>query len=308
MKQRWHIPAALLLLFLLLLLLGHSVFVRETMEQALSLCAHCVIPSLFPFLAASSLLLSLGVQELAAPFLAAWFEPLFRVRGEGAAAFLLGLIGGYPIGARTAAELYQHQRLTRAETERLLHFCNNSNPVFLLSVLGTGVFGSLRIGLWLWLIHLAAALLTGLCFRGNGREPYPQSPRPIQAPPPLPDFPSAFVSAVNSALSAILTICAFVSCFYLLSAPLSRLGAVSPWLVGSLELFSLTPLLSPTPLSFLLASTAAGWGGLSVLFQTAALLSGSGLSLRPCLTGKALQALFSGLLALLLIPSLFLSC
>lgn len=306
MKRRWRIPAILLLLLLLVLLLGHSVFVRETMEQALSLCAHCVIPSLFPFLVVSSLLLALGIEELAAPFLATWFEPLFRVRGEGAAAFLLGLIGGYPIGARTAAELYQHQRLTRKETERLLHFCNNSNPVFLLSVLGVGVFGSFRVGLWLWLIHLASALLTGLCFRGNDREPYPQSPRPIQAPPPLPDFPSAFVASVGSALSAILTICAFVSCFYLLSAPLSHLGAASPWLVGSLELFSLTPLLSPTPLSFVLASAAAGWGGLSVLSQTAALLSGSGLSLRPCLTGKALQALFSGLLALLLAPYLFL--
>ena len=39
----------------------------------------------------------------------------------------------------------------------LLAFCNNSNPVFLISVLGVGVFGSVRAGVWLWLIHVLSA-------------------------------------------------------------------------------------------------------------------------------------------------------
>ena len=64
---------------------------------------------------------------------------LFRLPGcAGSAALLLGLVGGYPIGARTAAELYASGDLTRQEAERLLTFCNNSNPVFLISVLGCG--------------------------------------------------------------------------------------------------------------------------------------------------------------------------
>ncbi|MFR0770562.1 MAG: hypothetical protein ACLSHO_14075 [Dysosmobacter sp.] len=92
-------------------------------------------------------------------------------------------MGGYPIGARTAAELYASGDLTRQEAERLLTFCNNSNPVFLISVLGVGVFGSVRAGLWLWLIHVCAALLTGLLFRGlgRGRKPFPP-PFPFRPP------------------------------------------------------------------------------------------------------------------------------
>ena len=52
----------------------------------------------------------------------------------------------------------------------------------------------------------------------------------------------------------------------------------------------------------MLAAACAGWGGLSVLCQTAAVLDGSGLPLAPCIRGKALQALFSALLALALAP------
>lgn len=71
--------------------------------------------------------------------------------GCASSALLLGLVGGYPIGAQTAAGLYRDRLLTREEAQRLLTFCNNANPVFLISVLGAGVFGSVRVGVWLWL-------------------------------------------------------------------------------------------------------------------------------------------------------------
>ena len=66
-----------------------------------------------------------------------------------------------------------------------------------------------------------------------------------------------------------------------------------------MELFSLTPLLSPTPAGFLTAAFCTGWGGLSVLCQTAAVLDGTALSLRTAVLGKVAQGLFSLLLAAL---------
>jgi nucleoside recognition membrane protein YjiH len=48
-----------------------------------------------------------------------------------------------------------------------------------------------------------------------------------------------------------------------------------------------------------LASTLAGWGGLSVLAQVAALVHGTDLSLGPYLLARFLHALFSGGLFLL---------
>ena len=297
MRMRWRAAACLALGGVLVLFLAEAGFVRAAAAEALALCAGSVVPALFPFLVVSSLLLSLGLGELLSPMLAGLMEPLFRVDGVGSSALLLGLVGGYPIGAKTTADLYRKGLLSQAEAERLLSFCNNSNPVFLISVLGVGVFGSVRAGVWLWLIHLLSALLTGLllCRRGGGPA---RREAGIRATFQAVSLPAAFVSAVGESLSGILSVCAFVTFFYVLARPLSCLGGwLGPALVGLTELFSLTPLLTADRAGFILASAMTGWGGVSVLCQTAAVLEGSGLRLRSCAAGKAVQGLLAGLFA-----------
>ncbi|MDD3347791.1 nucleoside recognition domain-containing protein [Oscillibacter sp.] len=301
MKTRGRTDVCLILCGLLLWFLADAARVRAAAEEALALCARSVVPALFPFMAISALLVSLGFGEWVSPHLSGFMGPLFRLPGCASSALLLGLVGGYPIGAQTAARLYQEHLLTREEAERLLSFCNNANPVFLISVLGSGVFGSVRAGIWLWLIHVASALLTGLFFRGGKRG------RARVGPPPA--FPcrtvslsSAFVESVGTALTGILSVCAFVVLFYVLASPLKGLGG--GWgaaLVGSIELFSLTPLLTPDRFGFVLAAFCSGWGGLSVLCQTAAVLDGTGLSMRSCFFGKVVQGGLSAALAVALI-------
>lgn len=298
MKKILRTPLFLGLCCLLLRFLARSDATRAAAAQALGLCARTVIPSLLPFLAVSSLLISLGFDRWISPLLARWMTPLFRLPGSAGSAVLLGLLGGYPIGAKTAAELYQTRSLTRDEAERLLTFCNNSNPVFLISVLGGGVFGSVRTGVWLWLIHVASALLTGILLarRGTGvGRSFPPPPAPPES-----SFCAALVRSVRESAGGMLNLCAFVVLFYVLAAPLS---AADRWwsapATGILELFSLTPLLTADRSSFVLAAACSGWGGASVLLQTAAVLEGSGLPLRPCLAGKALQGLLSALMAFL---------
>lgn len=303
LKRSWKTWLCLPLCGLLIWFLADAEQVRCTTSEALSLCARSVIPSLFPFLVVSSLLVSLGFGQWISPYFAGFMTPLFGLPGHASSALVLGLVGGYPIGAQTASNLYQAGLLTRQETQRLLAFCNNSNPVFLISVLGAGIFGSTRIGIWLWLIHVASALITGILFRGRNTNTGPRhTPKPVT----IVSFSSAFVSAVRGAAMGMLSICAFVTLFYILAAPLAALPSpVGTLLVGSLELFSLTPLLTPDRFSFILASGCTGWGGLSVLCQTAAVLEGSSLSLRPCILGKLLQGLLSALLAAALSSSLF---
>ena len=95
-------------LFITVWLLWEAEALREAAREGLAICAGSVIPALFPFLAASSLLLKLGFGEwLAGPL--APLMGLYRLPGEAAGALVLGLAGGYPVGARTAAELYLAQ-------------------------------------------------------------------------------------------------------------------------------------------------------------------------------------------------------
>lgn len=301
--KRYRTDLCLILCGVMVWFLADAEAVRRSAAAALALCAQSVIPALFPFLAVSNLLLALGFGTLIAPLFSGLMTPLFGLPGSAASPLLLGFIGGYPIGAQTTAALYRRGDLTADEARRLLVFCNNSNPAFLISVLGSGVFGSLRTGVYLWLIHILSALLTGLLFRGKGR--HRRSRKPPALSSQAVSFPAALVEAVRGAALSMLSVSALIVFFYVLARPFTAMeGPLGVCLVGFTELFSLTPLLSANRFSLVLASGCAGWGGLSVLFQTAAVLDGTDLPLRPCVLGKLTQGLLSALLAFLIWPIL----
>ena len=79
-------------------LLVQAQTAADAVREGIDLCLRAVIPSLFPFFAVSSLLVSLGAADGAGRVLARPFRRLFRCGGAGCAALLLGLIGGYPAG------------------------------------------------------------------------------------------------------------------------------------------------------------------------------------------------------------------
>ena len=108
-------------------------------KDGLTLCFNVIVPSLFPFFVLSSLVVDLGLAAWLGRAMEGVMRPLFRVSGSCASAVALGFIGGYPVGARTALQLYEQGLCSKPEAERLLAFCNNSGPAFILGVVGAGI-------------------------------------------------------------------------------------------------------------------------------------------------------------------------
>ncbi len=266
-------------------------------REGLALCGGTVIPSLFPFFVVISLLLQLGAAETLGRVCGPVMGPLFHLRGDCALPLLAGLLGGYPSGAKAAAELYAQGRVSRREAELLLGFCDNCGPAFLLGYVGAGVLGDAGAGAALYLIHLVSALLTGmlLCRLGGRRENAAAGRvRPVREV----SLPQALTGAVSGALGSMLQICAFVVFFRVLAA----LPPVSPpaFILGGLEMVSGMAALEPGRPGFAAAAAVAGWGGLSVHCQAMSLTAPEGLSFRWHWAGKAVQAALSALLAAVL--------
>lgn len=273
-------------------LLWDAAGAAEAVRRGIELCLASVIPALFPFFVVSSLLVSLGAGH-AARVLERPFRALFRCGGVGAAAFLLGMLGGYPVGAATVASLVRQGDVSPAEGQRLLAFCSNAGPSFIIGVAGLTVFGSARTGAYLYLIHITAAMAAGFLLRGR---------RAVTGgtyhPPARPGLISAFLSAVQGAASAMGRVCAFVVFFLVLLSLTERVtGPLPPGAAGFLELTNGVLRLSPTRTGFITAAALLGWGGLSVHCQTASVLDGTNVPLDRYFLGKALQSLLSALLA-----------
>ena len=295
---------------------------NEAMEGAksgLSLCFNVIVPSLFPFFVLSSLVVDLGLAARLGRIMEPIMRPLFRVSGSCASAVALGFIGGYPVGARTALQLYQQGLCSKTEAERLLAFCNNSGPAFILGVVGAGIFGDSRAGFLLYLTHALASLLVGLVFRFYGhssRAAEVRHTKPIEAV----SLPAAFTGSVTNALQSTLNICAFVVFFSVVLQLLTFYGVLSAlanllalfgfepeWaqrlVAGLLELSSGVSSLSGGRGFVGLASMAAfmlGWAGLSVHCQVLSFLVDSGLSAKVYIAGKLCHGLIAAGLTWLL--------
>ena len=193
-------------------------------REGVTLCLQTVLPSLFPFFVLSSLLVQSDVPRLLSRAMAGVMYPLFGVSGAGASALILGLLGGYPVGARTVAELYGRGEIAREEAEQLLAFCNNSGPGFFLGVCGTAVFGSARAGAYLYLIHVGAALVTGVLLRRDLGLPRRKAVSRQRAPF---DLAAALPAAVQGSFAAVGSVSAFVIFFMVLLRLLSLVPALA---------------------------------------------------------------------------------
>ena len=297
--------------------------IGAAVQSGLELCYNVILPSLFPFFILTSLVISLGLAGYLGRLLEPVMRPLFHVSGPCAAALALGFVGGYPVGARAALTLYENGQCTKTEAERLLAFCNNSGPAFILGVVGAGIFADSRVGLLLCLTHAAASVCVGLIFRfyrwGDLENRKQRYCPPIRAQ----RFAAAFTEAVKGALSSTLNICAFVVCFTvilrmgflsgilpalagLLGRLLAPLGFSRLWaerlLTGILEVSSgVWSLTGDGSLGGRLSMAAfmLGWAGISVHCQVLSFLGESGLNVRTYVGGKLLHGLISAALTAL---------
>ena len=293
------------------LLLVYSGPARAGAMQGVRLWGELLVPSLLPYFAAAGLLTRLGLTESVGRVLSPVLGRLFRLSPAGCGVFLLGLAGGYPMGAAAAAEAVEAGRLDKKEAEHLLRFSDNTGPAFAVGALGAGVFRSAGIGLLLWGVHTLSAVLLGIwCSRGRTA---PEWSAPGEANRALP-VSQALTASVQNAVTALLGIGGYVVFFSALLAVTGELGfpgraaelaaahtgadtaMLRALFTGALELSSGIGAMAGLPLTpgaLALGAFLLGWGGLCVHFQAMAVTAGAGLELKGRRRGKLLHGILS---------------
>lgn len=322
-KQKWQSRWSFLGFCGFALLLGtwlcSARAVSEAVSAGLSLCVRVMIPSLFPFFVLSNLFVRRGYQQYAAAALRPLMGPLFGLPAEASGALVLGVVGGYPIGAATAFQLCDRGQLRETDTARLLAFCNNAGPGFIFGVAGLGLFGSAETGLLLYLTHLAAALLVGAALHLWKDTPGMAIPVTVwQDGETEEPFALSFVGAIRDAASAMLNVCAFLVFF---SVILAFLRTTPVWDIpariletvfglgedaaraapdGFLELghgvAALTGAACPRGAALSITAFMLGWGGLCVHCQAVSLCGERGIDMGPYFKGKFAQGILAAFL------------
>lgn len=293
-----YLPYAVVI-YLIIMMLNfpqQSIFYAR---EAIDMCLETIVPSLFPFFVCSGLLIYSGLSETLAKICRPVMQPLFNINGSGAAALVLGIISGYPLGAITACQLYESGYLSKSETERLLAFCNNSGPLFILGAVGSAIYANRTIGIVLYLSHIFAAITVGILFRFYHSESHKAPIYNINQPER--PFSEVFSQVLTNSISSILTVCGAVIFFSvatnILTAKIPEENIFKALFTGIMELTGGTFIISRSSLSLttklVLSAFIVGFAGICVHLQVIAIVKKQYLSLTPYIFGKLLHGVFS---------------
>ena len=292
-------------------------------KSGINLWATSVVPSLFPFFVSTELLMHTNIINILGNILNKYMKPLFNVRGEGAFAFIMGIISGYPVGAKIATNFRKNNICSKEECERLLSFTNNSGPLFIIGTVGILMFGSSTIGLLLFITHILSCFSVGIIFRfwkknssSNNLNSNLKSQSKYVS---FSNLGEVLSLSITNSISTLLLIGGFVVLFSSILSILKSSGIlnilyttispffnfinvdssfIKPLICGFFEITNGINSISQIAckklsINIIFTSFLLGFGGISVLLQVVSIVSKTDLSIKPYIYGKILQGIFA---------------
>lgn len=292
-------------LFALILLVGAIYYggaLGSGVLSGLVLCAKTLIPSLFPFMVISNFLVLSGIYKTFSYPLLPFTKYLFKMPKNMGPIILLSFIGGFPVGAKNVQTLYNQQEIDESCANRLLSFCINPGPAFIITSVGAGMLGSMQTGIILFTAQIIASVTVGIiASRGKENAVYikPKSEKMGLA--------EAFVKSVNDNVKAMLSICAFVVVFSAIIEVIKQIGLQNKLLQGFVfSILEVTTGCLNAANSFtgntavFFVCLALSTCGISVICQIKAILAGEVLSLKRFFASRLIHFSVMFLISILL--------
>lgn len=313
----------LLICCIILLILAVCINASMTINACLDglmVWATRLLPALFPFFFLTRLFSSLGGVEIFEKLLSPITRKLYNTDGKSGYIFAMSLLSGYPVSAKLTAELYLDGKITRGQAYRTITFSSTSGPLFVITTVGIGMFGSVALGLLIMLVHIIGSMLNGLLYRR-----YALSDNFRQFPKIHNKSQNILEDAMMSSINSILLIGGYVCFFFVIISLTLQLNILSP-ITKFMSLFGFEQSLSQGVLggiieitrgcldlstcglsnssALILLSTIISWGGLSINLQALAFLKKMQFSTKFYFLSKITQTIITLIVAILF--SLFL--
>ena len=263
--------------------------------QGINICLNSVIPSLFPFFVASKMFIMSGGAAFFGKK-AGGFMRIFGLGKKCAAPFVLGLISGYPVGAKAACDLYKANEISKDEAQGILSFCNNCGPCFLIGTVGAKMIGNVKTGYILYIIHIISAVSVGLLFKHTVKNNTRTARSYKTECKKVSRSKSIFTDAVEESVKTMLNVCGYIVFF---SVVTSLLKCVCKSFTAS-GFFEITTAISDlcalgncsVKIKIVIISYLCGWAGLCVNMQTKKFIDGADLSFKKYLFSKLCHSAF----------------
>ncbi len=219
MKYFFSIVAVLTGVFLIV----NPKSVSGAIGGAVNDCLGVIIPSLFAFTVLAVYLQRSGIYRVALKPAVFLLSKILRMDEELCGVFLLANTGGYPVGANLLSELVKSGRLLPEDGGKLLCCCFASGPSFIIGIVGTEVFGSVKAGLALFGSCFLSNMVIAVIVRLFGKITLKEAEKGCTL------SAECFVGSVTAAARVMFTVCTMITAFSVINLILNSVGIGELW-------------------------------------------------------------------------------
>lgn len=222
--------------------------------------------------------------------------------------FIMSVMSGYPMGAKITGDMYRNGDIDLCRAKMMVSFCSTSGPVFIIGAVGTGILASQEAGVIAALAHYLGAICNGafysLFYRGSSTACH-TAHEPVEY-----SLVEKFTESIFSACKSLTVILAYIILFMFIIDLTEYAGLFDmiPSVTGQClakGFMEMTVGCSYIPgaavslkHSCVMAAVIISWGGLSIIGQSASMLSGTGISVFYIILTKLTHSIFAGIIAL----------
>ena len=272
---------------------------------AVNRCLTVVIPSLYAMIIVSGLIVKSGTAAVCGRFTGRAGRIVFGMDSEVFPVFLFSMLGGYPVGAKMLADMYSEGRLSKRSAELLSGVCFGAGPAFVTGCISGQLYGSPAAGRIIMLSTISADLITAFALsfvlRRSAESHGTQQRFRLSG--------SMLTECISSAGRSMAEICFTIAAFSVFSGMLLSSGVLSA-AGGEITQKLVLTFLDVTAAGELShgnyallpwLSAAVSFGGVCVLFQIAAIVSGR-LSMLPLIVTRLAASVLSFGICSLIMP------
>lgn len=284
-----------LVLYTIIILFLDKAAVSTRCLWALEQWYECMIPSLFPMMLCSSIIVDTGFARKIGSLLGHTILKPLNLSDTGSYCLVTGFLCGFPMGAKTTADLYNKGQLSSREASFLLAFINCIGPMYTLHFIHT-LFT--EIALWKLLLGIyALPLAYGLCLRYTLYRHHTFCEKTAVCQDS--SFWNALCECVPKCGRSILLLGGYMVLFQVSFVPFQHfLGSINVITNACYPLIEITGgfFMQPTDTTLSMVLFYTAWGGLCCFLQTYSFLKPARLSMREYLIHKSILAVLAYML------------
>ena len=255
-----------------------SKIIATSIFESIVICIKILIPSIFIFLIISEFFYKTNALNKALKPFNFLCEKLFKIDRKLGPTMFFSLICGYPAGANLIANLVKNKIISKQTATRMLYFCVNAGPSFLIGGISIPLSNSIYFGVILFISQIISFFVVGfLSSIGTKLEKIEKLSNKTDG------FSTTLVSCVKNSTKNMAMICGFTIFFSTIINCVFKLNVLNinshkylkPLVAGFLEITTgITKCLNLTDLNFfIIAALISSFGGLCVHFQILAITS-----------------------------------